>query len=230
VRLCQRRRICRTVGFCRRRQGALAAASSGKNRRVAFNYRSQLREMGLPIEPLEQAAFFVRPAANALVGPGEPVYMPQGDGLDWEIEIGVVMGRRMRHVSAQEGLRGVAAYAVTVDMTVRDLVAVSAAFKTDLFRGKCQDGLSPIGPILTPSVFVQEPQRLRLRLSVNGEMKQDETSSDMLRPIGELISEASRYITWERVIFSSPEHLPAPAESRGDFCVPGTGCTRKSKH
>jgi len=164
---------------------------------VAFNYGSQLREMGLPVKPFRPAAFFVRPASNTLVGPGEPVRMPQGDGLDWEIEIGAVIGRRMHHVSADDGLRGVAGYTVAVDMTVRDLAGVSEVFKTDLFRGKCQDGLSPIGPLLTPAAFVPDPHDLRLRLSVNGQMKQDESSSDMLISIGELISEASRYITWE---------------------------------
>jgi 2-keto-4-pentenoate hydratase/2-oxohepta-3-ene-1,7-dioic acid hydratase in catechol pathway len=169
----------------------------GKIIGVAFNYGSQLREMGLPVKPFEPLPFFVRPATNTLVGPSEPVHMPQGNGLDWEIEIGAVIGRRMRHVSAAEGLRGVAAYAVTVDMTVRDLAGVETAFKSDLFRGKCQDALSPIGPMLTPAAFVRDPHNLRLQLSVNGEPKQDERSSDMLVSIGELISDASRYITWE---------------------------------
>lgn len=164
---------------------------------VAFNYGGQFRELGLPPVPWNPLPFFVRPASNTLIGPDEPMYMPRGEGLDWEIEIGAVLGRRMRNVSAAEGLRGVAAYTVAVDMTVRDLVNVDNPFKSDLFRSKCQDGLSPIGPVLTPAEFVADPHDLRLQLSINGTVMQDDRSSDMLVRIGDLISEASRYLTWE---------------------------------
>lgn len=164
---------------------------------VAFNYGGQFRELGLPPVPWSPLPFFVRPASNTLLGPHEPMHMPRGEGLDWEVEIGAVMGQRMRNVSAAEGLRGVAGYTVAVDMTVRDLVAVDHPFKSDLFRSKCQDGLSPIGPVLTPAEFIADPHDLRLQLSINGVTKQDARSTDMLVSIGELISDASRYITWE---------------------------------
>jgi 2-keto-4-pentenoate hydratase/2-oxohepta-3-ene-1,7-dioic acid hydratase in catechol pathway len=164
---------------------------------VAFNYGGQLREMGLPAVPWSPLPLFVRPASNTLLGPSEPLHMPRGEGLDWEVEIGAVIGRPMRNVSAAEGLRGVAGYVVAVDMTVRDLIAVENPFKSDLFRSKCQDGLSPIGPLFTPAQFVADPHDLRLQLSINGVTKQDARSSDMLVSIGELVSDASRYITWE---------------------------------
>jgi 2-keto-4-pentenoate hydratase/2-oxohepta-3-ene-1,7-dioic acid hydratase in catechol pathway len=164
---------------------------------VAFNYGGQFLELGLPPVPWKPLPFFVRPASNTLIGPGEPLHMPRGESLDWEIEIGAVMGRRMRNVPAAEGLKGVAAYTVAVDLTVRDLIAVDNPFKTDLFRSKCQDGLSPMGPVIMPAEFVPDPHNLRLQLSINDHSMQDARSSDMLVPIGELISEASRYITWE---------------------------------
>jgi 2-keto-4-pentenoate hydratase/2-oxohepta-3-ene-1,7-dioic acid hydratase in catechol pathway len=164
---------------------------------VAFNYGGQFREMGLPAVPWRPLPFFVRPASNTLLGPGESLYMPQGEGLDWEVEIGAVMGRRMRNVAAADALGGVAGYTVAVDMTVRDLIPVDNPFKSDLFRSKCQDGLSPLGPVFTPARFVEDPHDLRLQLSINGVTKQDARSSDMLVSIGELISEASHYITWE---------------------------------
>jgi 2-keto-4-pentenoate hydratase/2-oxohepta-3-ene-1,7-dioic acid hydratase in catechol pathway len=164
---------------------------------VAFNYGGQFRELGLPPKPWQPRGFFTRPATTTLIGPSEAMHMPLGNGLDWELEIGAVMGRRMRNVSAEEGLRGVAGYVVTIDFTVRDLLPVSTPFATDLFRAKCQDGLSPIGAWLTPAAFVPNPHDLRLQLAINGETKQDARSSDMLVRIGDLISEASRYLTWE---------------------------------
>jgi 2-keto-4-pentenoate hydratase/2-oxohepta-3-ene-1,7-dioic acid hydratase in catechol pathway len=164
---------------------------------VAFNYGGQFREMGLPPIPFSPLPFFLRSASNTLIGPHEPMHMPRGEGLDWEVEIGAIMGQRMRDVSAAEGLRGVAGYTVAVDMTVRDLVAVDNPFKSDLFRSKSQDGLNPIGPVLTPAEFIADPHDLRLQLSINGVTKQDARSSDMLVSIGDLVSDASRYITWE---------------------------------
>jgi 2-keto-4-pentenoate hydratase/2-oxohepta-3-ene-1,7-dioic acid hydratase in catechol pathway len=169
----------------------------GKILGVALNYGGQLKELGLPPKPFRPLPFFVRPASNTLIGPDEPLYMPEGVGLDWEIEIGAVIGRRMRHVSRNQARAGIAAYAVAVDLTVRDLIAVDNPFKTDLFRSKCQDCLSPIGPLITPAEFIPDPQDLRLTLSINGVTRQDARSSDMLVPIDELISEASRYVTWE---------------------------------
>ncbi len=164
---------------------------------IAFNYRSALIEAGMPPVVWDPLPLFVRPVTNTLVGSREGVHMPVGEGLDWEVEIGVIMSRRMRNVSAEEGMRGVGAYVVCVDLTVRDLVMVDTPFKTDMFRAKCQDALSPIGPVITPAAFVADPYSLQLRLSVNGAVKQQESSADMLVRIGELISEASRYLTWE---------------------------------
>jgi len=164
---------------------------------IAFNYRSALIEAGMPAVAWDPLPLFARPSSNALVGPGEAVHMSVGDGLDWEVELGAIIGKRMRNVSAQEGMLGVAGYAVCVDLTVRDLLMVNTPFKTDIFRTKCQDGLSPIGPVITPAAFVPDPHNLGLRLSVNGVVKQDSSSSDMLVRIGDLISEVSRYVTWE---------------------------------
>jgi 2-keto-4-pentenoate hydratase/2-oxohepta-3-ene-1,7-dioic acid hydratase in catechol pathway len=164
---------------------------------IAFNYRSALIEAGMPPVAWDPLPLFSRPSSNSLVGPTEAVHMSVGDGLDWEVELGVIMGRRMRNVSAEEGMRAIAGYAVCVDLTVRDLLMVNTPFKTDIFRTKCQDGLSPIGPTVTPAAFVPDPHNLRMRLSVNGVAKQDSNSSDMLVRIGDLISEVSRYMTWE---------------------------------
>lgn len=169
----------------------------GKIIGIAFNYRSALLEAGMPPVAWKPLPLFVRPATNTLVGPRDVVHMPVGEALDWEVELGAVIGARMRNVSAAEGARGIAAYAVCVDLTVRDLLAVDTPFKMDFFRSKCQDGLSPIGGWITPAVFVPDPYDLRLRLSVNGVVKQDESSSDMLVPIGDLVSEVSRYVTLE---------------------------------
>jgi 2-keto-4-pentenoate hydratase/2-oxohepta-3-ene-1,7-dioic acid hydratase in catechol pathway len=142
--------------------------------------------------------FFLKAPTTSLVGCGRTVRYPvQSRSLDWEIELAVIVGRRMRRVSEADALRGIGAYTVGIDLSARDWQMNSShPWKFDLFTGKSFDDSCPLGPKLVPARFV-DPDNLQLQLRVNGELKQDANSSDMIWSVGEQLSILSEHITLE---------------------------------
>lgn len=171
----------------------------GKVLCAGANYYRHLAEMG--VQDLRKEAqrlfFFFKPPRNAVVGEGPTVAMPlDTKAFDWEVELAVVIGKTARAVSVEDALSHVAAYTVAVDFCARDLnVAPETFYKLDWVAGKAQDTCCPLGPRLIPASAVTDPQALALRLSVNGEVKQDDTAGDMIFPIAEQISILSRIMT-----------------------------------
>lgn len=149
------------------------------------------KEDGMPV-------FFLKAPTTSLVGCGRTVRYPvQSASLDWEIELAVVMGCRMRRVSEKVALAGIAGYAIGIDLSARDWqMNPRHPWKFDLFTGKSFDDSCPLGPKVVPARFV-DSANLRLRLSVNGELKQDAFSSDMIWSVAEQISILSEHITIE---------------------------------
>lgn len=131
---------------------------------------------------------------SAVSGAYDDVRLPDvGDDIDWELELGVVIGREAYRVGAEEALDVVAGYTIVNDITSRTLVPRTdmAMMGTDWFRAKNQPTFFPTGPYLVPARFVPDPTRLRLELKLNGEVKQDAAADDLLFDIPSLISYAS---------------------------------------
>lgn len=141
--------------------------------------------------------FFLKPPTTSLVGCGPVRYPVQSRALDWEIELAVVIGRRLRRVSEDEAIAGVAGYAVGLDLSARDWqMNPRHPWKFDLFTGKSFDDSCPLGPKIVPARFV-DPGNLRLELRVNGAVKQDACSDDMVWSVAEQVSILSEHVTLE---------------------------------
>ena len=189
---------------------------------VGANYADHLKEMNAEIAKTEHPVMFIKPPTTAMVGPGK-VYIPAGcTQFDWEVELAVIIGKRMRKVPRSEAMDGVAGYSVSVDYTARDFFfPKDYFFKADFLRGKGQDGTNPLGPVIVPAAFIRDPHDLRITLSVNGVMKQNASTGGMIYRIDEQLSSISQFVTLEPgdvVLTGSPAGVGLP---RGEFLHPG---------
>lgn len=131
---------------------------------------------------------------SAVSGAYDDIQLPDvGTDIDWELELGVVIGRSAYRVSTAEALDYVAGYTIVNDLTARSLVPRDdmAKIGTDWFRAKNQPGFFPTGPWLMPARFVPDPTALQMRLTLNGEIKQDATTGDLAFDVPALLSYAS---------------------------------------
>jgi 2-keto-4-pentenoate hydratase/2-oxohepta-3-ene-1,7-dioic acid hydratase in catechol pathway len=191
------------------------------------NYYSHAAEMGSK-PPSEEAEpfFFLKPPPTTVIGPCDPV--PFGYPslqLDWEAELGVVIGHSARNVPAARAREHIAGYLAANDLSARDRAArddaVSAHFVYDWLAHKGQDGFCPLGPGLVPAWLVADPQRLQLRLSVNGVLKQEASTEDMVIGVDGLVAAASRVVTLQPgdvILTGTPAGV---GMARGEFLAPG---------
>jgi len=138
---------------------------------------------------------FVKPQSS-VTGPFDPVAVPDvTEKPDWELELAVVIGRRARRVSRAAALDYVAGYTIANDITLREKVfrrkTDSPELGMDFVISKGAPGFLPLGPYLVPAAFVPDPQKLRLTLKLNGQVMQDEDTSDMIFNIARLIEYVS---------------------------------------
>lgn len=168
---------------------------------AAANYYDHLEEMKVKNVSRETISpyFFFKPPTTTLVGPGKTIRMPVGsDAYDWEVELAAIIGRPAKGVSIENALDVVAGYAVSIDLTARDLQLDGGdLFAMDWYAGKAQDTTCPIGPFITPSAFIPDPQDVDIALSVNGKTRQQANTAGMIYSTAELISAASRFVTLE---------------------------------
>jgi len=158
---------------------------------VGLNYRDHAEEQGteLPGAPLLFAKW-----PNALIGPGEPIVIPRiSKQVDYEAELGVVIGERVRGISEQDALHAVRGYICLNDVSARDLQFSDGQWT----RGKSPDTFCPIGPQLAPASAVPDPQKLGIRCVLNGELMQDSTTANMIFTVAEIIAYASETMTLE---------------------------------
>jgi 2,4-didehydro-3-deoxy-L-rhamnonate hydrolase len=133
-------------------------------------------------------------SVSSIVGARDPVSLPEGvTKPDWELELGVVIGRPARHVKRDEALKYIAGYSVVNDVTARDRIN-HKEMRFDWLRGKSQPGFLPFGPYLVPAAFVPDPQGMRLTLKLNGQVMQDESSADMIYGVARLIEYLSEHV------------------------------------
>ena len=171
---------------------------------AGVNYRRHMREMGGEIPAAGwRPFFFLKAPTTTIIGPSDPIIVraPEQARYDWEAELAVVIGTGGRDIDAADALAHVAGYCVANDITARghhkrDSVPAEP-FVYDWFAAKSMDGSLPLGPGITPAFQVPDPQDLRLRLWVNGELQQDESTADMVCTVAELIAAASEVATLE---------------------------------
>ncbi|MBU6379483.1 MAG: fumarylacetoacetate hydrolase family protein [Gammaproteobacteria bacterium] len=171
----------------------------GKILCAGANYFDHLAEMGMPgaKKADQRLFFFMKPPRNAVVGEGATVHMPIGTkAFDWEIELAAVIGRTARNVPVETALSHVAGWTVAVDFSARDHNRAPETFyKLDWVAGKANDTCCPVGPRIVPAATFQNVQDIGLKLSVNGEIKQNGRTTDMIFSVAEQISIASRIMT-----------------------------------
>ncbi|MFK0114190.1 fumarylacetoacetate hydrolase family protein [Streptomyces sp. NPDC091217] len=200
----------------------------GKILCAGANYWDHIAEMGLerPAE-LGDPWFFLKPPTTTVRGPGDPVPLPgyPGARVDWEAELAVVIGRGGRGLTYEQAWDHVAGYLVANDISARDRLKsaqpVGEPFTYDWVGHKGQDGFCPLGPGLVPAWQIPDPHDLRIQLSVNGVLKQDSSTAQMMVRIPELIATASRITRLEPgdvILTGTPAGCGVP---RGEFLAPG---------
>jgi 2,4-didehydro-3-deoxy-L-rhamnonate hydrolase len=157
---------------------------------VGLNYRDHAEEQGaeLPAAPLLFAKW-----TTALIGPGEPIVIPPVvTKCDYEAELGVVIGERVKGVSKENAFEAVRGYLCANDVSARDLQFGDGQWT----RGKSPDTFCPVGP-MTPRHEVADPHALRIRAVVSGEVLQDSTTANLIFGVDDVIAYASQTTTLE---------------------------------
>lgn len=202
----------------------------GKLLCIGLNYSDHARESNLPVP--KQPVLFAK-FATSVTGPYDPIPHPGEDvtaQLDWEAELGVVIGRRCKRVSEEGALDCVAGYTVINDVSARDL----QFFDGQWIKGKALDGFAPMGPCLVTADEIPVPQDLRVIMQVNGRTMQDGYTGNMIFGVAALVSFLSRLMTLEPgdVIATGTPHgvgmamQPPVFLKVGDICraeIPGIG-------
>lgn len=156
---------------------------------VGLNYARHARETNNP-EPEEPVLF--SKATSCICGPNDPIILPRGSvKTDWEVELGIVIGRVCEHVEEAGALSHVAGYCTVNDVSER---AFQIERGGQWIKGKSAPNFGPLGPWLVTPDEVGDPQDLALTLSVNGETMQDSSTSDMIFGVATIISYMSRFM------------------------------------
>ena len=179
-----------------------AVANAGKLLCVGLNYRRHAEETGaaIPTSPVLFSKF-----SNSLAGHEDEVPLPEtAKEYDYEVELGVVIGRTCRNVSVEDALEYVFGYLTANDLSARDLQMRTSQW----LLGKTLDGFLPLGPYVVTADEVPDPQNLNLKTWLNGELRQDSNTSDMIFSVAEIISYVSQYFTLEPfdvIVTGTPE-------------------------
>jgi 2-keto-4-pentenoate hydratase/2-oxohepta-3-ene-1,7-dioic acid hydratase in catechol pathway len=180
----------------------------GKILNAAVNFYSHVNESGTPEERAEARRLrrekrgvpylFLKPSRGAVIGTGDQVVLPHGrDRIDWEVELGTVIGRTAKYVSATNAQDYIFGYTVTIDISDRGGRPPGGnPLTSDWFVGKGHDTFAPMGPWIVPKEFYGDPMKnLRQTLSVGGEQMQEAQAGDMIHSLYEIVEYASSIIT-----------------------------------
>tara|TARA_R110000782_G_scaffold174894_1_gene266048 strand:- start:180 stop:1043 length:864 start_codon:yes stop_codon:yes gene_type:complete len=165
-------------------------SNCGKFICIGLNYRDHANEAGaqIPNEPI----VFMK-ATSAIAGPYDDVRLPMGSKkTDWEVELGVVIGKSAKDINERDALEHIVGYCVINDLSEREFQLEHGGQWT---KGKSSDGFGPIGPWLVTKDEILDVQKLRLWLDVNGHRYQNGNTSDMIFGITYIVSYLSRYMT-----------------------------------
>jgi 2-keto-4-pentenoate hydratase/2-oxohepta-3-ene-1,7-dioic acid hydratase in catechol pathway len=167
-------------------------AGAGKFMCIGLNYSDHAKESGqqVPDEPV----LFMK-ATSAISGPNDPIVIPRGSTkTDWEVELGVVIGKPAKYVDEADALAHVAGYCVVNDLSERTFQLEQCG---QWVKGKSADSFGPIGPYLVTADEVPDPQNLRLWLDVNGRRYQDGSTATMVFGVAHLVGYLSRFMSWQ---------------------------------
>lgn len=185
---------------------------------IGMNYAAHAAESG-SAPPSVPVMFLKTP--NTVVGPYDPVTIPRGsEKTDWEVELGIVIGRRAAYLdSAADAAAHIAGFVSANDVSERTFqLEVSGG---QWSKGKCAPGFNPTGPwLVTPDEV--DPQALRLRSRVNGEPRQDSSTADMIFPVDHIVWHLSQFLTLEPgdlVLTGTPEGVAL--SGRFPYLAPG---------
>ncbi len=188
---------------------------------IGLNYRKHAVEAGMDIP--EEPILFSK-LSNTIAASGARIPLPNNaEQFDYEAELGVVMGRRASHVSETEALDYVFGYCNANDLSARDLQFRSSQW----LLGKTLDKFLPIGPYLVTADEVADPQKLDIRCWVNGDLRQDSNTADMIFTVAQLVSYISQYVTLEAgdlILTGTPSGVVAGRPEK-DWLVPGDEVT-----
>lgn len=163
---------------------------------IGANYRDHLAEMKVTAMPAYPYSFLRPP--TSLAAHGEEIRLPAGPELvDWEAELGIVIGRHIGPGDEGEAYDAIAGYTVVNDVSARDWIATRPAVGIDWVMQKAWNRFQPTGPWITPARFVQEPQDLPIELTVNGVVKQKSSTSQMIFGVREIVAHLSSIMTLE---------------------------------
>lgn len=206
----------------------------GKLLAAAANYQDHVTETGA--DPLDKSRIsprlFLKPASS-IVGPDAEIPLPDvSEEIDWEAELAVVIGRRVRDVPVEAALDVVAGYLTSNDVSARSIdlgyerdTDDKAVWFFDWLAGKWCDGFAPLGPWLVSADEVPDPQALSVELSVNGVRRQHGSTKDMIFTVAELVSHASRLMTLEPGDVIQTGTPSGVGVVTGEFLAPGDEMT-----
>jgi 2-keto-4-pentenoate hydratase/2-oxohepta-3-ene-1,7-dioic acid hydratase in catechol pathway len=210
----------------------------GKILHAAANYREHVAEMTAynvsagnsdpdarfrGNKDLAEPYLFLK-ASSAITGPYDDIALPPGEHqVDWEAELAAVIGKRGRNISAASAMDHVAGFMVANDLTCRDLLwrKDRQNFKTDWLSSKSHDGFEPIGPLFVPRQFVPNPNDVRITLKVNGAIKQDGSTAEMIYSAEEQIEFASKLMTLHAGDIFLTGTIGGVGQATGEFLAAG---------
>lgn len=196
---------------------------------LAGNYQKHVTETGRKAKEKSQVTPFLFMKPNTtIIGPGDAIRHSRiTDQLDWELELGVVIGKAGKYVPGDKALDIVAGYTVGNDISSRRLLHGGQAKDQDWQKffdwlvGKWQDTSLPMGPWIVTRDEIADPQKLRLTLTVNGVVKQDANTSEMIHSVAETVSFASQFFTLQPgdlLLTGTPAGV---GKASGEFLKPG---------
>lgn len=165
-------------------------AGTGKFICIGLNYSDHAAETGFPVPP--EPVIFMK-ATSAICGPDDPAILPRGsEKMDWEVELGVIIGKPAKYVSEADALDHVAGYCTINDYSERHFQDECEGQWT---KGKSCDNFGPIGPFLATRDEIADPQKLSMWLDVNGERRQTGSTDTMVYGVAHLVSYLSRFMS-----------------------------------
>jgi 2-keto-4-pentenoate hydratase/2-oxohepta-3-ene-1,7-dioic acid hydratase in catechol pathway len=165
-------------------------SGTGKFICIGLNYADHAAESGMDVPP--EPVIFMK-ATSAICGPNDPVIIPRNsEKTDWEVELGVVIGKRAKYVSEEDAMDYVAGYCVINDVSERTFQIEHAGQWT---KGKSADNFGQIGPWLVTKDEVADPQNLKMWLTVNGVSRQDGSTKTMVYGVAHVVAYLSKFMS-----------------------------------
>ena len=189
------------------------------------NYADHVLEMSGKPPPPENTKpyFFIKSTRGTIIGANETIHLPQySNQVDWEAEIGIVIGQEARNVSEVDAMDFVAGFTIVNDLSARDYTKrYDVPFLFDWIGQKCFDTGCPMGPWITPKSAIDDPHNLGIKLMVNNEVKQNSSSKEMIFKCEHQIAYLSQHVTLypgDVIATGTPAGCGMPQK---DFLKPG---------